>query len=174
MSIPQILYQTSPRWLVVYKPVGWSLSRRGNHASDSLEAYLSPILTTSSKLFFPFDMDTRMSGLGIVCCDRGMVSQFERLSDREEMFVRYRVMMSEREVQVPGNQRSNISKVSAIESGEWFDLKALKYLSMQRIRALLNSKEVPKTIQLYSVEFPEPLLLVSERLKISIPPLGTN
>lgn len=93
LTLPRIIYQTSPRWFVISKPAGWQLTRRGAQpcVTDVLPALLGDHI---NHIRFPIDIDSRYYGLAVVTTDSGMQSQFERFRLRNSIKFWYKLTVS--------------------------------------------------------------------------------
>ena len=172
MNIPRIIRQNDQRWLVVYKPPGWSLGSRASSKSGSVESFLGPILRGSSELFFPIELDTRMSGLGIVCCDRGMQSQFERFKIRGQLHLRFRIWSSTVLSPAQSHVETDAISIEPVESDQGstvLDLKSSQYITMKKVQGLLKLKDESFGMHLYSLAFPDPICPNFKSLCISLP-----
>jgi hypothetical protein len=173
MKLPKIIYQTNQRWLIVYKPRDWSLGSRAISKLGSIESFLAPLLRGSTKLYFPFELGTQMSGLGLACCDRGMQSQFERFRARDEMELKFRIHAPG--FRNEGREPEDMTlRMDAITESEDIEIKASEYVSNRRVRNLLKCDDEPIRIHLYSLTFPDPLNPSSHILSITIPPIPTE
>ena len=153
---------------MIYKPQGWSLGRRG--AGSSVESFLAPILTGKSRLYFPFELDSRTTGLGVVCTDRGMQSQFERFRIRNDMEFRYSIRVSDSVGEI--RQTNFPSKISVKTNANGFtslEVLSKEVLPIRRLNEYLQTEINPENVRLYSLEFPDPLKPSMETLTISIP-----
>ena len=169
MNIPAIIYQTSTRWLVVYKPIGWSLGKRGSGAS--VQAFLGPLLSRESSIYFPFELDSRIAGLGVVCTDRGMQSQFERFKIRSELEFRYSILIKSgsRDSSFPPNYSVEYSETESLSP--LLMVRAPQIIPVRRLGEFMKSEIEAENVRLYSISFPDPLKPVHDELSISIAPV---
>jgi hypothetical protein len=166
MHIPKIVYQTTSRWLVVYKPRGWSLASRG--AGPAVESFLAPVLRGESRLYFPFELDSRSTGLGVICTDRGMQSQFERFKVRDQMRFKYSIRVKNIEAETPEVPPFVTLKVID-EDKHIFEISSGVVLPFRRFNEFRRLELEPENVHLYSIEFPDPFQASVRNLTISIP-----
>jgi hypothetical protein len=175
MIVPKIIYQTSPRWFVVTKPRGWILTdRTGSPSLSCIERFLRPSLGEKVDLYFPFDLDSRISGLGIGCMDRGMQSQFEKFKRRSEIEFKYRLHARD---PLPTNHSDSFrmevvrqTSGSAIE----IDITTCGTLTVRKLETFFQGGVVDFNIHLYHLRFPDPFKPNDSEVSIHVPPIPAS
>lgn len=170
MIVPKIIYQTSPRWFVVMKPRGWILTdRTGSSSVSCIERFLRPSLGEKVELYFPFDLDSRISGLAIGCMDRGMQSQFEKFKLRNEIEFKYRIHARD---PLPTNQGDSFRievarKIS--ETAHEIDITTCGTLTVRKLETFFLGGVLDFNIHLYHLRFPDPFKPKDSEVSIHVP-----
>ena len=149
------------------------MAKRAASKQGSIEAFLGPVASSDKGLFFPLEVDTRMSGIAVVCCDRGMQAQFERFRERREIEFMYRIMVSSKSHRTPNpdlEQPIEITELTSEDGGRALDLKADKYLPVSKLVDLVGAPLGDLSIHLYSWSFPNPTDPHSQEVTISVKP----
>ena len=169
MIIPRIVHQTSTRWCVVTKPRGWSLGQSSTAAESNIESFLTPIIGTGEKLYFPIEVDSRMSAIAIVCTDRGMQAQFERFKDKQDLRFSYSVLLQS-DVRSIKEHGVNVSCHRDPMSGRMQGCIDADYLfTFTRLNDTLQGRILGNNVHLHTLSFPDPLNPKMHELTISIP-----
>ena len=149
------------------------MAKRAASKQGSIEAFLGPVASPDKGLFFPLEVDTRMSAIAVVCCDRGMQAQFERFRERREIEFMYRIMVSTNSKCTPNpdiKQPIEIKEGTSEDGGRLFDIKADKYLPVPNLVDLIGAPLGDLSIHLYSWSFPNPTDPHSQEITISLQP----
>ena len=175
MNVPQIIFQSNPRWLMVRKPRGWSLASRGNSTDGSIESFLTPILNSNKRIYFPFEVDSRIPAIAAVCCDRGIQSQFDKFRASGQMQFTYRVRgRNVSHVCLSDNHLNSVSTTPVTHDGSYgsFDLTCNTVLTVRKLDELLGGggNIRASNIHLYRWSFPIPNNPLSGDIEVSIPP----
>lgn len=134
------------------------MSPRSSNSLDSVTAFLIPNVSREATFFFPFDLDTRMTGLAIVCLDRGIHAQFERFKAKRELTLRYSVLLRSDFADAHGAQSAIcLTKGDMLGSRTTLTVVSDEYLPMRRLEVLLNQDIHEQSVHLYGLSFPDPL-----------------
>jgi hypothetical protein len=170
MLVPEIIFQNSKRWLIVTKPKGWTMTKRDSNPRASLEKFLAPIISESSKVFFPYECDSRMNALVVACSDRGMQSQFERFKIRREISFTYRCVVHH----APTNKDDewfSIGNVSEIKHGIFeADVSIREPQTMAKLEKIIGLSIINGNVSLFKLSFPDPLKHELDEVSIIVPP----
>lgn len=157
MNIPKIVFQTSPRWFVVRKPRGWALAARVSNDQPSIERYLTPIIG-GKRLFFPFETDTRMSAISIVCTDRGVQAQFEKFKELRLIHCTYKIQLDCACTDIRKNHQSNGINLQCDETdNNGACVKSDHPLTMIRLNDSVGGRLSNHDVKLFRIAFPDPL-----------------
>ena len=157
MNLPQIVFQTSPRWFVVSKPPGWALAARASTSQPCIERYLSPIIGTD-KLFFPIEMDTRIRALAIVCTDRGTQAQFEKFKQFGLIQSTYRLHLDCACEDIPSTSLPAGMRITCREpQSRTAELESDHSVTFRKISEALSGRVRNNDSNLFRLVFPDPL-----------------
>jgi hypothetical protein len=157
MKIPQIVFQTSPRWFVITKPPGWAMAARVSHSQPSIERFLSPILEIE-KLFFPMEMDSRISAIAIVCTDRGTQAQFEKFKQLGLIQCTYQVGLECACKDIDTTKiPAGVQIACSDTSNNLAEVKTTNPLTTSRMNETLSGRLRDSDVNLFRLVFPDPL-----------------
>ena len=157
MKLPQIVFQTSPRWFVVSKPPGWALAARVTHDQPSVERYLTPI-SGSKRLYFPMETDTRISAISIVCTDRGIQAQFEKFKELRLIHCTYRVHIDCACIDIDKDILPQGVNIRCDEENRMCaHVETDQPLTMKRLSDSVGGRLCNHDVKLYRIGFPDPL-----------------
>lgn len=161
---------------MVNKPKGWSLAKRSSCAEASLEAYMSTIVADASKLYFPFELDSRISGLSVVCTDRGMQSQFERFRVKNDIEYTYRLILGDPKVlESVLSDDISVHNCGEVPNGIDVDVCSQVFCTVAKLQHLFDNLVISDSINLHALKFPDPVHPHVQEISVSIPrvPFGS-
>ena len=172
MNVPQIIFQSHARWLMVRKPRGWTLANRGSSRDSSIESFLTPILDPKKRIYFPFEIDSRISAIAAVCCDRGMQAQFEKFRASGEMLFTYRILGRNLSSDSLSEELPDHFRLTPVDDGPYssFDITSKSALTVRKLDELFCGNIRASDIHLYRWSFPVPTNPTSGDMEIAIPP----
>lgn len=111
-----------------------------------------------------------MTGLAVVCLDKGMHVQFERFKERREILFKFNVQVND-QYTPNDNALSDIvvSQPKIVNEKKFVNIESWGYLTLNRLNQHLKNSACTDHVNLFSLNFPDPMNPRNLEIAIEIP-----